>query len=159
MTVALRAGVFILLAWVGMIVFPWLMYPVAGLLITSTLSTFAAGAVANTITVRIFERGVLADIGLDWRKSSARELLAGLAMGASAAALMLAVPLVLGLAHFKTAEPAEHPIPAFLFVTAALLFGAVGEELLFRGYAFQLLVRKMGAWATIVPVAVIFGLV
>ena len=34
----------------------------------------------------------------------------------------------------------------------------MGEELLFRGYAFQLLVRSFGPFATILPTAVIFGL-
>ena len=38
-----------------------------------------------------------------------------------------------------------------------LLFGAIGEEMLFHGYAFQLLVRRMGAFATILPVSIIFG--
>jgi uncharacterized protein len=39
-----------------------------------------------------------------------------------------------------------------------LLFGAAGEEMLFRGYAFQLLVRSIGPFATILPVSVLFGL-
>jgi membrane protease YdiL (CAAX protease family) len=43
-------------------------------------------------------------------------------------------------------------------VAIALLFGAAGEEMLFRGYAFQLLVRAMGPFATILPAGVVFGL-
>ena len=34
----------------------------------------------------------------------------------------------------------------------------MGEELLFRGYAFQLLIRSVGPFATILPTSVIFGL-
>jgi hypothetical protein len=34
----------------------------------------------------------------------------------------------------------------------------MGEEMLFRGYGFQLLVAKMGAFATILPISVIFAL-
>ena len=44
-----------------------------------------------------------------------------------------------------------------IFVSVVLLFGAIGEEMLFRGYAFQLLLGYMGAFATILPFAVLFA--
>ncbi len=34
----------------------------------------------------------------------------------------------------------------------------MGEELLFHGYPFQLLIRAVGPFATILPISVIFGL-
>jgi membrane protease YdiL (CAAX protease family) len=37
------------------------------------------------------------------------------------------------------------------------MFGAVGEELLFRGYGFQKLLAHLGPFATILPVGVLFG--
>jgi len=154
----LRVGVFALLAWLGMMLFPFLMFPIAGLLVTSALSTFAAAAVANAVSVRAFERGSLADLGLVWSRTSSRELFAGAGLGAAAAILLLSVPLALGLARFAPSQKADHPWGAFLFVTVTLLFGAVGEELLFHGYAFQLLVRRIGAFATILPAGVLFGL-
>src|SRR6266853_2193841 len=93
LNVALRVGVFALLAWLGMLLFPWVMYPIAGLLVTSALATFATAAVANAVTVRAFEHGSLADMGLDWTRHSALELLAGAGMGAVAGTLMLSIPL------------------------------------------------------------------
>jgi membrane protease YdiL (CAAX protease family) len=39
-----------------------------------------------------------------------------------------------------------------------LLFGAAGEEMLFHGYAFRVLLRSLGAFATILPVGMLFGL-
>jgi membrane protease YdiL (CAAX protease family) len=48
--------------------------------------------------------------------------------------------------------------PSVLFVTLILLFGSVGEEMLFRGYAFQVLVKAIGPFATILPTAVLFGI-
>ena len=48
--------------------------------------------------------------------------------------------------------------PSLLFVSIILLFGAVGEEMLFRGYGFQVLVKAIGPFATILPMAVLFGL-
>jgi membrane protease YdiL (CAAX protease family) len=44
-----------------------------------------------------------------------------------------------------------------LFVSLVLLFGAIGEEMLFRGYAFQLLMGSIGRFATILPVSVLFA--
>ena len=49
-------------------------------------------------------------------------------------------------------------ILSLLLFFTALLFGAAGEEAIFRGYAFQLLIDKLGAFATILPVGVLFGL-
>src|SRR5947207_1882260 len=158
LNVALRVAVFVLLGWLGMLLFPWLMYPVAGLLVTSALATFATAAVANAVTVRAFESGSLADMGLAWTDKSPSELLGGAGLGAAAGVLMLSVPLALGLARFAPAPAAERPWAAFAFVSITLLFGAVGEEMLFHGYAFQLLVRRLGAFATILPAGVLFGL-
>jgi membrane protease YdiL (CAAX protease family) len=45
-----------------------------------------------------------------------------------------------------------------LLVGIVLLFGAIGEYMLFRGYAFQLMLRHLGPFATILPVSVLFGL-
>ena len=38
-----------------------------------------------------------------------------------------------------------------------LFCGSAGEELLFRGYGFQILLRSVGTWATILPVGVLFA--
>ncbi len=154
-----RVGLFVLLALLAVNVFPILMLPVAGVLVTSTLSTFAAGLLANAIVVRVYERGQPADFGLGWSPASAREILFGVACGAGAAVVILAGPIALRVASFEKAPAAvEHPWAALLFVSATLLFGAAGEEMMFHGYAFQLLTCTMGAFATILPVSVLFGM-
>src|SRR5215469_1534344 len=82
----------------------------------------------------------------------------GLAAGAAAGLAVMGFPLALGYAHFESAPAATaHPILAMLLIATALFFGASGEEMLFRGYGFQVLARTMGAFATILPVAVVFG--
>ena len=73
--------------------------------------------------------------------------------------MILAGPAAAGFAHFEPSPTVEHPWASFLFVSLVLLFGAAGEEMLFRGYAFQLLVRSIGAFATILPVSILFGVV
>ena len=85
--------------------------------------------------------------------------LTGAAAGIVAAVVMLIGPIATRAASFEPAPAVEHPWPSFIFVTVVLLFGAAGEEMLFHGYAFQLLIRSMGAFATILPAGVLFGLV
>jgi uncharacterized protein len=157
--VVLRVGLFVLLGWLGLRLFALLLYGVLGaeLMVTSALSVFAAAAVANAITVRIYERGRMADLGLGWSPTSLREFLIGLGCASGAALLILSPPLAAGLAHFESAPASEHRWASFFFVSIVLLFGAVGEEMLFHGYAFQLLIRSLGAFATILPAGVLFG--
>jgi membrane protease YdiL (CAAX protease family) len=154
----LRVGLYVLLAWLGLLLFPGILLPLGGILVASTLSAFAAAAVANAVVVRIYERGRLADVGLGWSRSSGGEFLAGAAGGLAAAACVSLVPVALRMARFVPAQEVEHPWASFAFGGLALFFGAMGEELLFRGYAFQLLVRAVGPFATILPTSVIFGL-
>jgi uncharacterized protein len=156
--VFLRVGIFAFLEIAGMWLFAPLMFPVAGYFIAAALSTFAAAAVANTIALRVYERGQLADVGLGWSRASGRNLLWGLALGAGGALAVLVPPLLLRLAEFKRAEDWSPSLPSAMLLVVVLLFGAIGEELLFRGYGFQVLLRTVGEFATILPMSVLFGL-
>ena len=157
--VALRVALFIFLAWTSWILLGWAMLPLTGIIVASALSTFGAGALANAIPARIFEHGRLNDFGLGWSRAAGREFLLGTGSGAAASAAVIVIPLGLRWAVWeKVPGGVDHPVAASIFVSIALLFGAAGEELLYRGYAFQLLVRAIGPFATILPVSVFFGL-
>jgi CAAX protease family protein len=156
--ILLRVGLFVLIGWLTLQIVTAVILPIAGLLASSALSVFIAASVANAITVRIYERGRLADLGLGWSPVAGREFLTGAASGISAGAVIVLGPLAAGLSRYAPAARVEHPWPAFAFISVALLFGAFGEEMLFHGYAFQLLIRSMGAFATILPVSILFGL-
>jgi len=153
-----RVGVFVLLVILGRAVFPTLMQPFGGVLVVSALSAFATGALANAVVARGWERGQLSDFGLGWTPASGRELATGIAWGAGGVALIVSVAVVSGLANFGSvplADPAWAGIP---LLAVLLLFGSVGEELVFHGYAFQQLVRPMGEFATVLPFGIVFGL-
>jgi len=158
--VLLRVGVYALIAALGYyFVFPLIIALLgAPVLVISTLGTFGAAAVANALALRIYERGNLSDIGLGWTAASRRNLSLGLLGGIGAALVVVVLPLALRLADFERVPDERLHWPSMLFVSILLLFGAVGEEMLFRGYGFQILVRGIGAFATILPVAVLFGL-
>jgi membrane protease YdiL (CAAX protease family) len=155
----LRVGLYLVLASLGLVLFPPLIQPLAGIVVTSTLSTFASAAVANAVVVRIYERGRLSDVGLGGRPGSGREFFVGAAAGIAAVACVVLIPVALRIARYqRSAVGVDHPWAAFAFTGLAILFGAIGEELLFRGYAFQLLIRSLGPFATILPTSIIFGL-
>lgn len=158
LSVVLRVSLFVLIAWSGLILFPWLISGVTGDFVGSALSTFAAAAVANAILVRTYERGRLSELGLGWTETSMRELFTGVAASAGAAVAIVAAALILQMAAFESAQRVENAWANLAFLGLVLLFGAVGEEMLFHGYAFQLLVRTLGQFAAILPVAVLFGL-
>jgi uncharacterized protein len=154
-----RVGVFVLLVIVGRMVFPMLMQPFGGLLVVSALSAFATGALANAVMARGWERGQLSDFGLGWAPASSSELSIGIALGAGGAALIVMVAVVAGLANFDAVPLAERAWGGIPILVVLLLFGSVGEELVFHGYAFQHLVRHMGEFATVLPFGIVFGLV
>jgi membrane protease YdiL (CAAX protease family) len=171
---ATRVGVFVVLGWLTLILSPYLMVLVVGSrdlnFVVGALASFAAAAVANAAAVRIFEQGRLSDLGLGWNPgwsagfagessgSSGRELMTGAGVGIGAAMLLLAGPLAAGAASLAPSAAVDRPWISLPFVSVVLLFGAAGEEMLFHGYAFQLLARTLGPFATILPVGLLFGL-
>ena len=155
--IVLRVGVYAFLVIVGMLIMPRLMLARDAYFVASALGTFAAAAIANAIVLRIYERGQLADIGLSWNSASRRNLLIGFGGGVGCALAVTLLPVAARVADITPAAGATFDAGSVLFVTFVLLFGAVGEEMLFRGYAFQILIGYMGQWATILPFAMLFA--
>jgi membrane protease YdiL (CAAX protease family) len=107
--------------------------------------------------LNIYERRPLPDIGLHISRSSWQNLLFGLAGGIGSACMVLVPPLVAGQARIVS-TPSDVPGGGtFAFVTILLAIGAAGEEILFRGYAFQLLIANAGPWKVILPVGILFA--
>ena len=150
---------FALIAVLGYVIFPAVMaFLGTPILVTAALGTFAAAAVANAVVLRIYERAQLADIGLGWTAASRRNLSLGLLGGVGSALVVVLGPILVRSADLVSV-PNEHiQWPSLLFVSIVLLFGAAGEEMLFRGYLFQVLVKAIGPFATMLPMAVLFGL-
>ncbi len=150
---------FALIAILGYVIFPAVMsFLGSPIFLTAALGTFAAAAVANAIVLRIYERGQLTDIGLGWTAASRRNLSLGLLGGVGAALIVIAGPILVRQADLVPVPNEHMQWPSLLFVSIVLLFGAVGEEMLFRGYLFQVLVKAIGPFATMLPMAVLFGL-
>ena len=134
-----------LVAWTG------------GYMVGIAVTGLLAATVTNVLCLRIYEHRGIAAIGLGSDRASLINLGLGLLGGMGAATLVLTGPLLAHAARIQP-DPASHASPAeFCFVSVLLLFGSAGEEMLFRGYGFQVLLRGLGDWTTVVPVGVIFA--
>lgn len=155
----LRGALFLLFIRYGGGLIGWLLSGTS-LLVAAAMSLFIAATLASLFVVRTFERGRLEDIGMAWGASSVRHFWLGVAAGIAAALVTLVVPLGLRMAALvPSADPANAFTPGkLLLVSVVLLFGAVGEEMMFRGYAFQILLRAYGPWWVIPPFGVLFAL-
>ncbi|MCS7043985.1 MAG: CPBP family intramembrane metalloprotease [Bryobacteraceae bacterium] len=157
----IRAGLFLLFVRVGGWLFGGLLYALfESLLVAAAVGLFLAAAGATAVVVRVFERGRLEDVGLGWWPHGGRNLLAGTLAGVAAGLGAVLLPAAFGLAEIVRAPEPELAFSTgkFLFVTALFWFGAAGEELMFRGYAFQILLRRFGPAWTLAPFAVLFAL-
>jgi len=155
----LRLGIFFFLELAGLQIISPILNGWIGYFPAAALGTFLTALIANSIVLRIYERGRMEDVGMQWTQTSARHLGMGVAAGVAAGLFVIGLPLLAGAAKLVPAtDPANQAsLGRFIFVTVLLLFGVVGEELLFRGYGFQLLVARMGPWATILPFGVLFA--
>jgi membrane protease YdiL (CAAX protease family) len=151
-----RVGVFAFFSLAGLMLFAWLFLGL-GYFVASALHAFAAAAVANLLCMRIFEHASLADIGLHWNRASVIHLLLGLAGGALAGLFVTLGPVLEGSAELLpiAGQSADWRNIAMLLIL--ILFGGAGEEMLFHGYGFQILLGLMGPFATILPVSVLFA--
>jgi membrane protease YdiL (CAAX protease family) len=94
----------------------------------------------------------LAPLGRGWRP-----LLGGAAFWLVAAALGATMTLVLGWAAVGTGPfPASTVLLALYLPILVLLFEALPEELVFRGYLYRNLADRMPRWAAVVGQAVLF---
>ena len=155
---AIQAGVFVLLymvlVWISDGLFMWL----GGYLVGLTMGSLVAAAMVNGLAMRIFGERTLIDVGLFWSRCSVRNAALGLLGGAGSATLVLALPLLFRVAHFAPSPEAGANWRTVLFLPFLLMCGAAAEELLFHGFAFQVLLREFGTFATVLPVGVLFGL-
>ena len=129
----------------------WLLLNFAGPMFAELVSALCA----TWLALRIYEGFRVIDVGLWWNRASGDNLALGLLGGAGAACLVLGLPLLFGWARIVQNHPAS--AEGIAFALLCLAAGSIGEELLFRGYGFQLLVAALGPWAAVVPVGILFG--
>jgi membrane protease YdiL (CAAX protease family) len=128
-----------------------------GRMIALTVPPLLAAGVSSALAMAIFESRRLSDIGLAWMDGALRNLLTGICLGVAAAALSVLPAVALGFAHFEHARNADVSFGAAVFTPVLLFCGALGEEIAFRGFALQYLMRGYGRWIAILSTAALFG--
>ncbi len=155
---ALKVSVYAIFCYCVLIITAWLLWNLDLPLLIAVASSLAAALLGNALAMRIYERLAFRDIGMRWNRSSLQNLRIGLAGGIGAVCAVLGPPVVFGAAHFQPAEGGWPPARSMVYVIVMLALGAAAEEILFHGYAFQVLLADRGVFAAILPVAVIFAL-
>jgi membrane protease YdiL (CAAX protease family) len=159
---AIQTSVFLLLyivaVYLAVPLFEW----TGGYLVGLTVGSLVASVFANSVAMSIFAAdgttAKLTDVGFPWNSDALRNALIGLAGGVGAAAFVLFTPVLAGLASIVHSPPDPNASwRAILFLPVLLLCGAMGEELLFHGFGFQVLLKCFGRFSTILPTGVIFG--
>ncbi len=156
--VGIRVAVYVALYFATAFVFSGLLLWLGGYLTGITGTGLLSAIFANWLALRIFEDRPLIQIGLWLNRRSVENLLIGLGGGAGAAVLVLAPALAVGAARLVSTPTDQPTAGSIIFVSILLAAGSAGEELFFRGYGFQELLAACGAWATVVPVGIVFGL-
>jgi uncharacterized protein len=127
-------------------------------MVAQTVPPLIAASIIGALAMAIFESRRLSDLGLHWREGTGRNLLTGLTVGAGGAILLIVAPVVAGLAHFEPVPGTGFSWGVAIFTLALLFCGAAGEEIAFRGFPLQFLIRGYGAWVSVVSIGVLFGL-
>ncbi|HVW85518.1 MAG TPA: CPBP family intramembrane glutamic endopeptidase [Bryobacteraceae bacterium] len=128
-----------------------------GELMGVTLGMLLAAAIASALAMAIFESRHMSELGLAWNRGSERNLLLGAVLGAGGAALVIVVPLALGMAHFEKVINPDISWRAALFMPVLLFCGAMAEEIAFRGFVLQYLTRGWGPWLAVLSTGALFG--
>jgi uncharacterized protein len=129
-----------------------------GEMIALTVPPLVAAAISSALAMAIFESRKLADTGLAWGDGTLRNLAIGIGLGLVAASLAVLPAVAIGLAHFHYSANADVSWRGALFTPVLLFCGALGEEIAFRGFTLQYLMRGYGRWAAILGIAALFGL-
>ena len=130
---------------------------VGGYFVGGLAGNLAIALVANLLVLRMFTTRHLVDLGMWWNRTSMENMAIGIVGGAGAASLVLAPSLLAGAAHISGTPRDQPSFAVLVFDVALLALGAMGEELMMRGYGFQILLARCGTWATIVPVGIVFA--
>ncbi|MBZ5584699.1 MAG: CPBP family intramembrane metalloprotease [Acidobacteriia bacterium] len=153
---AIRLGVFLIsflvLYFLTSGLFSWLLQDFAG----PILAELASALCATWLALRIYEACRVIDVGLWWNRAAGDNLTLGLSAGVAAACLVTGLPLLLGWASIVRDHPASGE--GIVFAVLCLAAGAVGEEIVFRGYGLQILIAGLGPWAAVIPIGLLFGL-
>ena len=152
----LQVGVFIVFAIVAMNVLALVALFIPNLFLASAISVFLGSLLATALAMRIFFHLPAVAVGLHWNPPAARNLCTGMLMGIVAGAIATLLPVATGIVRWEpTAEPFS--VSALIVFLVLILFSAIGEEILFRGFPLQRLQETFGPAPAVLVTSLLFG--
>lgn len=127
-------------------------------LILGSALTCAAAIIAGGVLIRRLDHRPVGALGIAWTSRTLWEIGAGLAVGAVALGVAAGLMLLVGGLRY-TAQPGD----AWGWAAAigsgfgGLALPALAEELIFRGYPFQVLVQAVGGVAATLVASTVFA--
>lgn len=128
-------------------------------LLASTVAFLLAVCLSTWLMMFLVEHQPFSQVGLRKGSRSMGELSLGLMGGVALVGCIIAAEWATGSIHFERSGDAAGDV-VMIVVRAAGIFalGAVTEELLFRGYAFQRLVEGTNVYFAVAATSIVFGL-
>ncbi|MDP9054078.1 MAG: CPBP family intramembrane metalloprotease [Acidobacteriota bacterium] len=127
-------------------------------MVAQTVPPLIAASLLGALAMAIFESRSLPDLGLHWRAGARKNLLFGIALGAAGTAILIFPAILFGCAHFEAVPGARFSLRTAALTLVLLFCGAAGEEIAFRGFPLQFLIRGYGAWVSILGIGALFGM-
>jgi membrane protease YdiL (CAAX protease family) len=123
----------------------------------SELINFLSAVLATLLMARVVENYSLRVLGVGFFRGWSGSLLTGFGIAAGLIALVMLVSESVGDASMEWT--ASSTTPNRMALTLGMLIIAAGfEELLFRGYPLQILMKGIGFWPAMILMSCIFGL-
>lgn len=151
-----QVAIFTIAAALALNLTAFLLAVIPNILLISALAMFLGSLAATAVVMRIYYHAPVWVVGLDWTPAAARNLGIGLLVGISAGALAALLPVALGTLRWEVSGN-TFSLDALLMFLALILFGAIGEEVLFRGFPLQRLHETFGAVPAVFVTSLVFG--
>ncbi|MCZ2154192.1 MAG: CPBP family intramembrane metalloprotease [Bryobacterales bacterium] len=153
---ALQLLIFTVAATVALNLAAFLLAVIPNILLVSAFAMFLGSIAATALVMRIYYHTPVWAVGLVWNSDAARNLGIGLLVGVSAGVLVTLIPVALGSLRWE-ASGSPFSLGALMMFLALILLGAIGEEVLFRGFPLQRLTETFGAAPAVVVTSLVFG--
>lgn len=152
----LHVAVFAVLAAVARNLFAFLATVIPNILLVSAVSVFLGSLTATALAMRIFLHAPLPAVGLHWNPAASRNLTIGLLLGVLAGVAVTLLPMAWGALRWKATGEAFSWGALWVFLVL-ILFSAIGEEVLFRGFPLQRLHETFGPIPAVLATSLVFG--
>jgi len=131
--------------------------PSEALTVWNVLPLLVASLVASWIFVKIVERRPLRSLGLRLGTGGLSDLIVGTIAGALIVGSVVLTAALFQWVSWDAVSELGSPLGAGLTIGGVLLVAAFVEELLFRGYPFQLLAKRFNPATAILVTSIAFG--